>query len=173
MTVRVRPMGFPIGFSMSSTDTSNSTSTTTDEDAVFDRVVWSDPEVCNHCFNRFRTLTTFDDDLRHTATDVTPSGTYDYTTDEHANSPALRTHDPRSTCGECGSVSGLAATNDLSKRESLGRVPELADRVREAGFDVNERAMRALIKKVKSRPDLQGRDREMFERTVRIGIEFA
>jgi hypothetical protein len=176
MTGVVRPTGGLVGFSMSSSETTDpepASSTTASGGSVFERVAWDDPEVCNGCFARFRVLTTFADDRRHTTTDVTPAGTYDYTVEERGDSPALRTHEPRSTCAECGNVNGLAATADLSRREALARVPELADRVREAGFDVDERAMRAHVHEVKSRPDLQGRDREMFDHAVRVGIGFA
>ena len=79
----------------------------------------------------------------------------------------------RTTCGECGSVRLLAQEDDLSKLEMLQRVPALVGRLEEQGIAVSERVTRRTVRKLKSVDRIQGKDREIFERAVKLGIRQA
>ena len=151
-----------------------------DPSRVFERSVWNNPGVCNSCFSRIKS------DYRRVRDgvvgyDVEDHDAYGEETvrDEDARvvetqakgtHGALCTHHARTTCDHCGSIAGRAPDDPLSRREALRRVPELAERLREQGIDVNEFAIRYTVRELKSNPDLQGADHEIFERATKVGV---
>ena len=150
---------------------------------AFEQNVWTDPGVCNSCFCRIKS------DYRRVRDgvvgyDVEDHDAYGEETvrdeDDHVvgtqskgTHGALRTYHVRTTCDHCGSVGGKAPDDPLSRREALRRVPELAERLREQGISVNEFAIRYTVRELKSNPDLQGADREIFERATKLGVRRA
>jgi len=150
---------------------------------AFEQLVHFNHAICSNCFRRikqdhrrvqagigahdaedhdeFGTETVRDDDGKVIGTTV--SGTHG----------AVQSHPLRTTCEDCGSIGGRAEDATLSRREMLDRVGPLAARLREEGLAVDEFVIRYTVRKLKSRDALQGYDREIFERAVKLGVKHA
>lgn len=147
-------------------------------DRAFERLVWSNPEVCNNCFQRCKRVTRVhgqgvDAATSRTYHDRTEHGVVGYDEVAHDDHGALRTYVPRTTCADCGSVGLLNQRETLSKRAMLDLVEPLVARLEEEGVDVDAEATRRLIDRLKSESAVQGHDREIFEAAVAFGVRWA
>jgi len=167
---------------------------------AFERAIWHNPEVCNHCFARVRTVDRaairvgknnqreleweFSDATRETelAQDIDDKGTTGLRArrDEDGRVVGVEPRDthsaqiavtPRLTCLECGSVGCQATDETLSRRAALERVDALAARLREAGWTVNTRSLREAIRYYKSNDEWQGYDSEAFAAAVTVSVQ--
>lgn len=147
-------------------------------DRVFERFVWSNPEICNNCFQQCKRVTAVDgsDDqggARRTYHDRTEHGVVGYDDVAHDEHGALHTYVARTTCADCGSVGLLNQRETLSKRAMIDLVDPLAARLEEQDVAVDAEATRRLIARLKSESAVQGRDREIFEGAVAFGVRWA
>jgi hypothetical protein len=164
---------------------------------AFHDLIWTDGEICSNCFARVATSQTVQrDDWGNTASDrrLTEAGTRGLETFptvelgeqtvRHEDGQVIGTEpretchyrplvEPRTTCGECGSVRLLAHHDIMSTVEMVERVPAIAERLREHGVDVSERVMRRTVRRLKSDDRLQGYTKAIFERAVKLGIRHA
>lgn len=90
--------------------------------------------------------------------------------DEHGHHVA---HLPRSTCSQCGSVRGLRQFDTLSVADALDRVPRLVERLRIAGYAVDERAVRAALERIKREDRWTQHDKECFAVAAALGVSKA
>jgi hypothetical protein len=144
----------------------------------FDGIVWRNPEVCSNCFARVR--------RRTVGVVATPEGRRIEIDDSWRTPDAFLGTDledppaealgvqplakPRTTCLACGSVGALSTGDTLSRREALSRVPALADRIREAGYDVDGRKLRRIVRHLKSHEDYHGDDRRVFAAAAALAV---
>lgn len=147
------------------------------EDA-FEQAIWYNHEICNHCFERCkRTLTgrVVHDigyrDFEHV--DRLPTAERAIATDETDEYGYRPLYRPSTACATCGSVRLTANSDILSTQELVDRVPALVDRLQEEGFRVEAEPIYRFIRHAKSLESLQGKDREIFERAVKMGVERA
>jgi len=134
---------------------------------VFERYLWTNPEVCSECFARVRTeheLTV--DDWGTTVTELNRSGSgiqgYD-----NVNGGGV--YLPRTFCEECGGR-GRADPAPDSKVQATRRASCIGDRLEEQDIAVDRPALRRAVRTLKSKPDLVGLDREIYERATKIAV---
>lgn len=147
-------------------------------DRAFERYVWQNHEICNNCFVRCQ-ITYEATRERGVAVETvrethrTPDGTLAQEAFDHDDYGALRTHEPRTTCAECGSVRLLTQRDTYSKAEMVTLAGRIANRLIEQDIACHIDATKRLAGRAKSKCDVQGRDREIFERAVAFGIQQA
>lgn len=144
----------------------------------FERVVWHDREVCSHCFAP----------LRQTGEVVRNSWGHAVEVSEFqaAAEPGFDKEDPpasvasaiplareRTTCGECGSVGGLAQSDTLAKHEATDRVPALIARLEALGHAVDTATVYQTVEQLKSDPDRADDDKRIFATAAGCGIKHA
>lgn len=133
--------------------------------------VWEDATTCNDCFARIRERTSISP--AQSVSDYAPTElvlrAHDGVGGRHPADPP--TEHAHTFCGRCGSEHGQAASETLSRREMLQRVPALADRIEELGLTVHRDTLRTVVRKGKSRDGLQGHDTEIFRLAVRLAAE--
>lgn len=136
--------------------------------------IWNNPEICSNCFAKCKSVVEGSYISRNSGEEhsveahhVEENGTTGMA-DVHPHK-ASPVHRRRITCDECGSVRLLPQYATLSEREAADRLPALADRLREAGHDVDEDAMRAALHRLKSIPKWETFDKEIFAVTVHVG----
>lgn len=137
---------------------------------AFERVIWTNPETCNHCFAQVKHIEEVDIE----------NGLSTRRVEHHQRTEdGVRGHDqvngawkPRTFCRQCGGR-GCAHYDIMSKDEMQSRLSRLATRLRERNIRVSVEAMRKFVDVAKSKEKLQGKDREIFERAVKLGISRA
>lgn len=152
---------------------------------AFDAVVWDTHEVCSHCFARLKRdhRRVQDGTLGEDKTDKDDYGETTVVAEEHGNEwvtgttpqgsyGAVATYESGTFCGHCGVAGGRALPETLTRREALRRVPELGERLREAGYQVDEHAIRVTVRELKSRQALANEDKAIFERAAKLGIRY-
>lgn len=166
---------------------------------VFDERVWHNPDICNHCFGRVRTVETEQihvgknnqRQLDYEHRDRTSHATLDHDVEAKGETGTVAVRDEegrvtglepitthsaqyrettRTTCLQCGSVGCLATDATLSRREALQRVDALAARLREQGIPISERHLRETVRRGKAREDTEAFDREIFTAAVKVAV---
>jgi len=142
----------------------------------FDRAIWHDYRICSECFARVKESATDERDEwgnLSTRSWRTPSASIGYDLEDPPSSIAstVPISRPRTTCEECGSVRAIRTSETLTKREALDRVPALAERLREEGYDVDEELMEFAVGHCKSESNLSGDDRHVFAAAAAFGID--
>lgn len=142
--------------------------------AWFEDVIWHDRHVCSHCFQRLRR--TADLEADEWGNIVTVSNRTDAAVHGHkldhppdtvvSDIPLAR---PRVTCGNCGSVGGLAQGDTLSEQAAVDRVPALIERVRERGHAIDEDVVYDVVRHLKT-SDYRNDDKRVFAAAVGVGI---
>jgi len=161
----------------------------------FENVIWGDHEICSNCFTRLRTTSEIvvDDwdnvveettyaDAAEEGYDVVATGRIGTVTVRHDDGQVegithRDTHTAkynafeRTTCGECGSVGGLAASDALPKGEAVDRVPALVDRLRELGLTVDAAHVYRAVRHLKSHEDRTDDDKRVFATAAAMGVK--
>ena len=137
---------------------------------VFERYLWTNPEVCSECFARIRTeheLTV--DDWGNTVTELDRSGSgiqgYD-----NVNGGGV--YLPRTFCEDCGGR-GRADPDTDSKLQATRRASRIADRLDERDIPVDRPALRRAVRKLKANPELEALDKEIYECATKIAVRRA
>lgn len=178
-----------------STTSSPSTDDHVSPQRAFDRIVWHNPRVCNGCFEHIKEIeeATFNggvddhdvqEDHRTPQATIEPDEQIHTSVDGATGSPRRgdpgdattrpgqeRTSIARTTCRSCARVGCWADDDTLSKIQAVRLTTPLAARLREAGLDFSERALRRAVHLFKSRDDVQGYDTEIFRRSVKLAVQ--
>lgn len=156
-----------------------------DPDDAFDDIAFNDPTVCSRCFALIRRHDTYRPDADGGVSQYAPTercirafngakGHKIAQTNDYGYRPL---HEPRTFCGECGSQSGHADDDDLSRCLAVQFADNLADRLVEANVvyldGVLRDALKYLIGRFKSDDRLHGIDTEIFRASTRIAIKHA
>ena len=142
-------------------------------EAWFEAVIWHSREVCSHCFTPLRRLATIERDHWGNAVEVSTltegavRGFDEVALDAHG---AITKHPERTTCGECGSVGGLAMSDPLSEREAVDRVPALIERLESLGHVVDAGDVYDAVRELKTDPERQANDKRIFATAAALGV---
>ena len=133
---------------------------------AFERRVWTNPEICNECFERIKRVTErpmkWDREVEeHHRTEEASLG--------HAEL-AEGVFRGRTFCDCCGGR-GHCLDQDHSLEEMVDRVPTLATRMIEEGVAVDVDDLFTFVRRFKSVDGLQGEDRELYEAAVWFAVE--
>lgn len=139
------------------------------DESVFDQVAFHNPEVCSRCFARIREVEDLDvqdapdcwDETDRRRSDDGVHGWIWFGDDDTS-----RVHEPRTYCRECGSRSGRADDQALSKRETLANCARLHERLVEAGYDSELYELKRRVRVAKSRPKYEAFDTEIMRWAV-------
>ena len=124
--------------------------------------VFENRSICDECFVRVRA----EDSYRRAH-----RGILGYDVDEADDYGVLESYTPKTTCADCGSVGCNPIDDTLSVRQAIDRVPNLAERLREAGHEPNVKAMYYVVENGKRRNGLQGYDDDLFKLAARMGLK--
>lgn len=137
--------------------------------AWFDELVWHDHQVCSNCFSRMKVSRTFArDDWGNKGSD---SWRTEEATLEHGHDPLP--DPPKTTCNVCGSMGGLKQFDTLSAGDAVDRVPDLIDRLQEAGHLVDVGTVYGIVRKLKGSEDHTSDDKEIFAVAAALGVDKA
>lgn len=162
---------------MSTTPSSFEAAAQFDPADAFDDYVFDNPEICSECFERIKRIET--DTVAYGSvgtrkrrwSERTGAGVHGQGVDGGTRvSPVIR---GRTFCEECGSQSGRAYSDILSRLEATERAHTLADRLAEEGISVDETVLAYAVYRLKSDDRLQGYDREIFARATKLAIQRA
>jgi len=153
---------------------------------AFEKLIWGSGEICNNCFEHvvdidmpqeylppvvYANYGDIQGEVRH----WTVMGTLDNLESDVDKYGAAKIDHPGTVCLNCGSthlsVYEYDKENNLSKEKAVERVPQLANRLREYGYTVNEQVMHELVWSGKKRRNLQGEDKQLFAKAVKVGIQ--
>ena len=155
-------------------------------DEAFDKLIWGSGEICNNCFEKVVEIDLPEEylspilyenhkDIQGEVRQYDGVGTIEIV-ESDVNEYGNQTIDhPGTVCLNCGSIHlqtwqyGYSET--LSKKQAIKRADNLADRLEEYGYTVNKERMVELLAKGKSRSSLQGKDKELFAKAVKVGIQ--
>ncbi|AXR80802.1 hypothetical protein [Natrarchaeobaculum sulfurireducens] len=159
-------------------------------DRVFQRYVFKNPETCSNCFRAIKS-----DHVRvghgTLGTDCDPKATRSVSVRKHKTAPGevgpegpllgtrevdnteIAAYPTRTVCEDCGSISGRADSDVMSRREALRRTESLADRLTEAGEPVDVDLLKRLVAHLKSIERFRGYDTECFEAATTIAVREA
>lgn len=137
---------------------------------VHERYLWTNPETCNECYARLRTIHEFERNAwGDTVEERRRSGAgvlgYDDDQGENAMHPAT-------FCEECGGR-GRAHPETDSKRQAARRAYRIVERLEEQGIPVDKVALPAAVRQLKSKEAIQGMDREIYARATKIAVRRA
>jgi hypothetical protein len=143
----------------------------------FEQTIWMSPEICSHCFARLRTRSTVEKDDWGNVVEETvyaEAAVEGWDLEDPPGSaqsihPLAR---ERTTCGECGSVGGLASSDALPKAEAVDRVPELVARLEELGHVVDTDRVYRTVRRLKSDQDRSDDDKRVFATAAAMGIKY-
>lgn len=150
-------------------------------DKAFDELAFHDRTVCSRCFCLIRRHDTFRPDADGGVSKYAPEercvraydGGKGYKVVEWGNYGYRPLHEPRTFCEECGSQSGRADDDTLSQRQAVTFASNLLDRLHEAQVRASKRALKHLVKELKSDPRVVDYDTEIFRRATKIAIRRA
>lgn len=149
----------------------------------FDELLFDNPEICSHCFSRIRDRTEYSEEERRGATLGTgnkPTETLERAGDgtlgqdirEHNKYGTKREYYPRTYCDNCGSPGGTADGSHIhSTQSALGCAYQIVRRLHEMGYYPDIHTLFETVEHLKSKPDKQGQDREIFATAVHLSIE--
>ena len=144
-------------------------------DRIFRRYVFTDPTVCSSCFCRLKApeshVRVGSGVLGHDMEPVDSVPEYHDTDRDHYG--VMARYPPRTVCGDCGSISGRALDDPLSRRQALRRAETLAERLAEVGEPVNVNLLKHLVAHLKSLEDFSSYDTECFEAATTIAVREA
>lgn len=145
----------------------------------FDDLLFGNPEVCSHCFSRIRDHTENDPEQSHQTlgTGNHPNETLERSgvgilgidiedMNEYGSQQSTRA---RTYCGECGTDRGKARGDHIHSWYDAQRIADrLVRRLNEQGWYPDVDKLYNTIDHLKSQPDRQGQDREIFATAVWI-----
>lgn len=142
----------------------------------FERAIWHDRRTCSHCFAALRRVDELEKDDWGNVVQVSEyceaavEG-FDKEDPPESVPSAIPLARERTTCGECGSVGGLAQSDPLSKQAAVDRVPALVTRLEERGHSVDLELVYATVRHLKSAADYQDDDKRVFAAAAGRGIK--
>lgn len=144
-------------------------------EAWFEAVIWHSREVCSHCFTPLRRLATIERDHWGNAVEVSTLTEGAVRGFDHEPAPPTAMGSAplareRTTCGECGSVGGLAMSDPLSEREAVDRVPALIGRLESLGHVVDAGEVYDAVRELKTDPERQANDKRIFATAAALGV---
>lgn len=164
-------------------------------DKAFNEIAFHDPTVCSRCFCLIRRRDTYRPDTDIGVSDYAPeerlrrafNGGKGYKTESTESPPEWESvipsedyvygyrplHEPRTFCESCGSQSGRADDDSLSQRQAVIFASNLLDRLDEANVRASKRALKRLVKGLKSDPRVADYDTEIFRRATKVAIRHA
>jgi len=147
---------------------------------LFDDLIFEHPEYCSTCFSRIR------DRTEHSDTSANRLGTGNRPTEtleragkgiigqdahDHDDYGAARSHHARTYCGECGSPSGSASGARIcSLQEATSRCHNIARALHRYGYYPDISKLYAVVEQLKTDPERQGKDREIFATGTYLAI---
>lgn len=146
----------------------------------FDDHLFENPEICSNCFSRIRDHTEHDDTAGRLGTGNRPTETLERAGDGIVGQDERRLDDygeitssfSRTYCGECGSPGGRAdGSHILSLQAMWWRADNIVRRLHEQGYYPDLETFYDAIETLKTNPDRQGRDREIFAAATYLAIE--
>jgi len=143
----------------------------------FDELLFDNPEVCSHCYSRIRDREEHDPEqsYQRLGTGNHPTETLERSgvgvlgidvedKNEYGSQQSTRA---RTYCSECGTDRGKAWGDYIHSRYASQRIADrLARRLHEQGWYPDIGKLYGTIDHLKSQPDYQGQDREIFATAV-------
>lgn len=146
----------------------------------FDELLFANPEVCARCFARIRDRTEHDAAAGRLGTGNRPTetleragaGTVGQDVETKGAHGAQRAYHARTFCGECGAAGGRAIGDEILSGQFLrGCCDRIVRRLHERGYYPDLVTLYGTVATLKSRPDYQGRDREILATAVYLALE--
>lgn len=147
--------------------------------SLFDDLIFDNAEVCSDCFAKIRDETTNDTDgwgsgnQPGTVRQRVSDGEVAHDDDIHDDYGAIRSYHTATACGVCGQFHGRARDETLGRQAALSRLPTLIRRLHEQRLAVNVQAMYDAVSHLKSHPNYQGKDTEIFAAATWLGLKNA
>lgn len=147
---------------------------------LFDDLIFENPETCSQCFGRIRDRTEHDVSADRLGTGNRPTETITRAGDgivgqddtTHDAYGAQRTYRAKTYCGVCGSPSGRAdGAHICSLQQARRRADNIIRRLHRLGYYPDVQALYSAIETLKTDPDHQGQDREIFATATYLAIE--
>lgn len=148
---------------------------------LFDDLLFENPEICSCCFARIR------DHTDHSDVSANRLGTGNRPTEtlERAGSGVIgqdvelkdaygakRHYRARTYCGACGSPSGRADGQRIdSLQQARRRTDTILRRLHEAGYYPHIETLYDAIDHLKTQPDAQGKEREIYASAVYLALQ--
>lgn len=144
---------------------SSGTALETDE---FDTLLFENPEVCSRCYRTIRE--TYGPDGEYRRSVRISDG---YRCEDMDDYGEKRIHRPCTYCSECGSQYGRAEDDViLSSKEASHIAANIARQLQRRGIDAATDVAQYVVSKLKSRPELQGRDTDIFRRAAKLSVKY-
>ncbi|GAB3669514.1 hypothetical protein [Halopiger thermotolerans] len=161
-----------------------------DPDEVFEKRIFTNPEICSSCFCRIKhdhvrvCSGTLGHDVEPKATRAAPVRLYETADGEigpegicvgsrQVEITTKARYPTRTVCSDCGSIAGRADSESMSRREALSRAETLSERLLEVGESVDVDVLKHLVGHLKSQPQFTGYDTEVFEAATTVAIRNA
>jgi len=148
---------------------------------LFDDLIFEHPEYCSTCFSRIRDKTEHSDASANSiGTGNKPTETLERAgkgvvgqdTHDHDEYGAKRSHYGRTYCGECGSPSGSASGARIcSLQEAISRSHNIVRALHRHGYYLDIGTLYEVVEKLKTDPERQGKDREIFATAAYLAID--
>lgn len=147
---------------------------------LFDDLVFEHPEYCSTCFARIRDQTEHSDESANNlgngnkpteTLERVGKGVVGQDVRDHDEYGAARSHHARTYCGECGSPSGRASGARIcSLQEAISRCHNIARILHREGYYPNLKKLYTVVESLKTDPERQGKDREIFATATYLAI---
>lgn len=147
---------------------------------LFDDLVFEHPEYCATCFSRIRDHTEHDQNADSVGTGNKPTETLERSgkgvvgqdARDHDEYGAARSYHARTYCGECGSRSGSASGARIcSLQEAISRTHNIVRALHRHGYYPDVNTLYEVVERLKTDPERQGRDREIFATATFLALE--
>jgi len=146
--------------------------------ALFDELLFENPEICSSCFCKIRDRTEHDTNTLGTGNrpaetlERAGSGTVGYDSHDLDAYGARQKIYARTFCGECGSPGGRDEPQRIRSLQQLrGDCDRIVRRLHELGYYPDVATLYRVAESLKTNPDRQGPDREILAASVALAIE--
>ena len=137
---------------------------------VHERYLWTNPETCNECYSRLRTIHEFErNDWGDVVEERRRSGAGVLGYDDDAGESSMH---PATFCEECGGR-GRAHDETDTKLTAVRRATRITKRLEEQDIPVDGVTLRRAARRLKEHDELQGLDREIYERATKLAVRRA
>lgn len=145
----------------------------------FDDLLYASPEICSRCYARIRDRTEHDQDLARLGTGNRPAETLERAgagtvgqdaddVDGYGYRPQYRA---RTYCGACGSPGGTDIGGWTRSLQQMRRhTDNVIRRLHERGYYPDVQAVYRAVERLKTQPEHQQRDRQIFAAAVAVGL---
>jgi len=146
--------------------------------ALFDELLFENPEICSSCFCKIRDRTEHDTNTLGTGNRPTEtleragSGTVGYDSHDLDAYGARQKIYARTFCGECGSAGGRRDPQHIPSLQQLRRdCDRIARRLHELGYYPDVETLYRVAESLKTNAEHQGRERQILAAAVGLAIE--